>query len=66
MSRLTDQELYNELFLLAYSEEEWKQLITLVWALPDSFWVSVCKRLIATVIIGVIRPFPNHIVPPSE
>jgi hypothetical protein len=66
MSQLTDQELYNELFLLAYTEEEWNQLITLVWALPDSFWVSVCKRLIATVIVGVIRPVFNNIAPPSE
>lgn len=64
MSQLTDQELYNELFLLAYTEEEWNQIITLVWALPDCFWVRVCKRLIATAIIGVIRPY--NVVQQSE
>lgn len=64
MSQLTDQELYNELFLLAFSEKDWDQIITLVWALPDSFWVRVCKRLIATAIVGVIHPYKA--VPQSE
>lgn len=43
---LNDQEMTNELWKLSYSNEELNQLITLVWSMPDSFWVCISQRLI--------------------
>lgn len=50
---LTDQEVFAELYTMAYDTKGFEEVITLVWALPDQFWVRVAKRLIATCIVGV-------------
>ena len=63
MERLSDVEIYSELLGLTYTQKGFDEVITLVWALPDSFWVRVCKRLIATVIVCIQCPYVNL---PSE
>lgn len=55
---LTDQEVFAELYALAYDTKGFNEVITLVWSLPDQFWVRVAKRLIATCIVGVQ---PNYL-----
>jgi hypothetical protein len=62
----TIQQIRNELEQLAYSDRGFQEVITLVWALPDQFWVRVCKRLIATIIVGIQPDYHNPGVPPSE
>ena len=54
--QLTDQEVRDELAKMAYRHEDFQQLVTFVWALPDQFWSRVCKRLVATAIVGVQEP----------
>lgn len=51
--KLSDTEIMLELASMAYTQEDFNQVITLVWALPDQFWVRVAKRLIATCIVGI-------------
>jgi hypothetical protein len=63
MQLLSAVELHNELMELAYTEEQFQELIKLIWSLPDTFWVRVSKRLIATVIVGVLHPYPQHLYP---
>lgn len=62
-TRLSNVEVLLELSSIAYTQKDFNQVITLVWALPDQFWVRVAKRLIATCIVG-IQFVPG--VPPSE
>jgi len=59
---LTDEEVRAELKEMAYSTKGFNEVITFIWALPDSFWTRVSKRLIATVIVGV-QPEPVKIEP---
>jgi hypothetical protein len=51
--QLTEKETHDELAKMAYSREDFEKVVTFVWALPDQFWARVCKRLVATVIIGL-------------
>jgi hypothetical protein len=51
--QLSSQEVREELKKMAYTQKGFNEVITFVWALPDSFWSRVSKRLIATIIVGV-------------
>lgn len=53
MDQLTPEEVQEELKKMAYTRAGLDELITFVWALPDSFWTRVAKRMIATLIVGV-------------
>lgn len=50
---LSTEEVQAELKDLAYSRKDFEQVIKFIWALPKCFWSDVCKRFVATVIVGI-------------
>lgn len=52
---MTPEEVRAELKEMAYDKAGFDQLIKLVWdpKFENSFWYRVCRRLIATVIVGI-------------
>lgn len=56
--QLSSEEVREELRKMAYNRKGFDEVITFIWALPKSFWSDVCKRLIATIIVGVQSDTP--------
>ncbi len=50
---MTSEEVRQELREMAYTSKGFEEVVTFIWALPDCFWSRVCKRLIATIIVGI-------------